>query len=153
MNRREFQSERLQFYLKGDVAAIEFCAMFFRITQIWDDLHDGDARVEPGTVNAAFEAALIHIPENPFFMQHFNVLQPLIRVGINAWLDSNELLDMGGTNNLARAYMLRDGVGEVLIACMRIVGGYPWMRTHSARARVELINDESFETYCAEVTP
>lgn len=151
MNRAQYQLERLTHYLRGHTAAIEFCAMFFSITQVWDDLIDRDKTVDPEDISGAFEQALIHIAANPFYIEHFGVLHPLIVAGINAWHDSNTILSNPVRANLARAYMLRDVVGEVAIACARIVGGYRWMREVSLQMRIEVINDQSFEDYCKEL--
>ena len=150
MNRAQYQLERLTHYLRGHTAAIEFCAMFGSITQVWDDLIDRDKSVEDDDIHGTFEMALIHLPANPFYREHFVALHPLIVAAINAWHDSNELPRAPTRSNLARAYTLRDQIDDVVIASARIVGGHKWMREVSMQIRTEITHDDSFEDYCKE---
>ncbi|MBX9609680.1 MAG: hypothetical protein K2Y51_25955 [Gammaproteobacteria bacterium] len=143
----EFQTERLNYFLKGYRPAIDFVATFSSLCQVWDDLVDGDRPVTADDINRAFEGALLHLAVDPFYQEHFAALHILVRMGINAWLDSNKLIELGGKDHLILAYVLRDLVGEVAIASAGIVGGYEWMREVSLDIRLDLLNDEPFEDF------
>ena len=133
--------------LRNDVAAVELCQLFGQISQIWDDLVDGDKQVSAEEINRAFVAALVHIPVNPFYNAHFVILQPLVCAAINAWLDSNDLPDTDIPNRNVQAYVLRDRLQEFVLACARIVGGWAWMRQVSLTVRREFTSRETLDEF------
>ena len=136
----ENQNQLLDRVLMGNQAAISFCEEFFGLTQIWDDLYDGDNYVEPETINEAFWVALISLPNNPFYQQHFGYLNTIIQSAIMDWLDSNKLVD-GTHEHKCAAYVLRDSASNLVIHCAYLIGGYDWMREISIDVRRALYDE------------
>lgn len=134
------ESEFLDRVLLGNRDAVEFCEDLFAISQLWDDLVDGDKAVESETINAAFWCALVDLPNNPFYQMHFGTLQPLVQAAIVDWLDANDL-EHGNYEARAAAYVLRDSVGAIVIHCARILGGYAHMRRISMEVRRALYDE------------
>ena len=145
-DKQEFHHRRITEILKGHHDAIEFCLMFFELTQIWDDLVDGDKDVPCGTISTAFKLALIQIPQNRFYVEHFHQLQPIIRLGILDWETAN-ILEHLSMNDRVLAYVLRDSVGAVILECARIIGGDRYVEQIAYDVRTRLIHDEPFMTY------
>lgn len=136
--------------LQGNMAAVAFCENLFRISQIWDDLIDGDKEVSADTTNEAFWRALITVNENPFYFKHAQELQPLIRAAIVDWMDANAL-EKDGEHGQDVAFVLRDSISAIVIHCAYIIGGFPLMRQVSLAVR-KRIYDESLVDYKAKLT-
>lgn len=141
----ENEPQFLDRVLLGHRPAVAFCQQLGAISQIWDDLVDGDKEVSSDEINAAFWRALVEVPANPFYQQHFTHLQPLIQAAITDWLDANEL-ERGSTHEQQVAWVLRDSVGAIVVHCAYLVGGYAHMREVSLEIRRALY-DESFDEY------
>ncbi len=131
--------------LRGDLQAIKFCDDLFALTQVWDDLVDGDREVAPETVNRTFWRALVELPQNPFYLRNLEDLRPLLRGFFNDWFDANSL-EHGDVHERTLSFVLRDAVGSVVSQCAYLVGGYEWMRQVSPDIR-RMIHDERLEDY------
>jgi len=117
--------------LKGNHEAAAFCESLGAISQAWDDLIDtGDA----AGMNGAMTAALVSLPANPFYREHFTHLQPLVQASIIDWLTANEL-ERGSPHDKTLAFVLRDSLTAVVIQCAAIVGGLPWAIANAPRIR------------------
>lgn len=134
--------------LLGDQYAIEFCRSLFRISQVWDDLIDGDEAVDAESINAAFWEALVTIPLNPFYRNNFTTLQPLVQAAIIDWLAANDL-ERGSQQEQVVAFVLRDTLTSIITHCALIVGGYQHMRDVNPVVRRKL-HDESIAEYLQE---
>lgn len=134
--------------LRGDALAIAFCKELFKVSQVWDDLYDGDKAVDNETLNKAFWSMLISIPANPFYQKNFDILNPLMQSAIVDWMDSNELVS-GDAQSKCAAYVLRDTISTLLIHCARLVGGWDWMREISMEVR-EALYDEPLINFMEE---
>lgn len=135
--------------LQGNMAAVAFCENLFRISQIWDDLVDGDKEVSADVTNEAFWRALITVNENPFYFKHAQELQPLIRAAIVDWMDANAL-EKDGEHWQDVAFVLRDSISAIVIHCAYIIGGFPLMRQASLVVR-KRIYDETLADYKAKL--
>jgi len=134
----------------GDPEALAFCESFFFITQIWDDLVDGDKDVDPEDVNRAFWLALVEMPANPFFARHAAQLNTFIGQAACAWFDANTL-ERGTEHEKTLAFVLRDAVGGLVSLCAYLIGGYDHMRAVSPDVR-RLVHDEPLTTYLKELS-
>jgi hypothetical protein len=142
---RDDQREFLQYALRGNVPAVEFCELLGQITQVWDDIIDGDnPELTHEDINAAFWNLFIALPNNVFYQQNFHTLSPLLQAAIVDWWDSNELVK-GGVTEKAAAYVLRDTLTTIVIHCARIIGGYAWMREVSMEVRKFLYTEDLLE--------
>ncbi len=150
-NEQAVQFATVHHALRGDEAAISFVNMLAHAVQVWDDLIDADREVPSRDINRAFETLLIDLPANPFYMQHLAQLHPVVAMAVNAWHDSNLLARRGGASDVARAYVLRDTIDEVVIACARIIGGWDWMRQVSMLIRDNITHEDTIEEFQREV--
>lgn len=148
MNAKE-EHDFLVEVLQGNMAAVAFCENLFRISQIWDDLVDGDKPVPTAAKNEAFWRALISVNENPFYFKHAQELLPLVRSAIVDWMDANDL-ERQDDHGRDIAFTLRDAIGAIVIHCAYIIGGFPLMRKVSVDVR-RRIHDESLGEYKAKL--
>lgn len=142
------QKELLYKVLRGNESAIQFIELLGGISQVWDDLIDGDDADGPA-VNGAFIDALCMLPRNQFYAQNFSELQPLIDSAILDWLTSNQLEDEGERTELSWA--LRDSLAAVIVGAAKIVGGMAWANEISKTVRL-FVHDESIEGYRDGIT-
>lgn len=128
------EKEFLLIVLLGVREAVKFIQDLAFVSQVWDDLVDGDKVPTPEQVTAAFIKSLVELPRNAFYMQHFAVLNPLMESAIQCWLDANEL-ERGNSGDRVLAFVLRDRLGDLVSACAGIVGGLEWQRMASVEIR------------------
>lgn len=135
--------------LCGRKDAVRFCQLLFRVSQVWDDLVDGDRQVAAEDINRAFWMLLVELPVNSFYNDHFSHLQPLLSQYICDWLDANELEKRGDDHGKNIAFVLRDGIGAIIIQCAYLLGGYDYMRKVSEEVRRHIF-EEGLEKYKQE---
>jgi hypothetical protein len=139
------ETEFLNEVLRGDQLAITFVSCLFRIVQLLDDFCDNDAELGTGDAEDLCWLTLCDLPSQPFYIQHFNELQPLIRLGVIDWFDSNKL--QHGTDDEKKiAFVLRDTINSIVIHVAGIVGGDEWMRNVSLDIRRHAFED-SFDDF------
>jgi len=108
----------------ADTSAKEFVCLLFNIFETWDDLVDKDKPLSDKDISDAFRRAIVYLPVNPFYNQHFGVLYPLVVSTITAWETSNSLHKIAESDAaLAEAYTLRKLLITVVVECVRIVHG------------------------------
>ena len=143
--------QNLHRWLKGDRSAIELAKMFGEISQIWDDLVDGDKAVGVPEINFLMRLALIEIPKNLFYQQHFNSLHPVMEEKIYTWLDCNLIEDAGNYRQLQAAYILRSVVTDLVIHLAYLVGGFDWRQAMAFEIRDAIYSEnESLQEYVQE---
>jgi hypothetical protein len=146
---RDNEADFLGAALQGNVEAIEFCQIIFRISQTWDDLIDRDRPVEAGEINRMMFEALVELPENGFYQMFFAELRPLIRSYIADWMAANEL-ELESDDGRRLAFVLRDNVGAIVTQCAYLIGGYSWMQQVNAEVRKH-VHEDSFEQYVSDL--
>lgn len=117
------------------------------IAEVWDDLIDGDKKVQAADINRAFFAAVLSLPNNEFFLSHRTTLQPLMLAGVNAWLDANMLETSGSDNDKALAYVLRDWYMELVNMTIFLLRGWEYLRSVSLEVRDFFTQHETLEQY------
>jgi hypothetical protein len=147
MSMTDDQRSFLQRVLKNNMAAVYYCEMLFGVSQVWDDIVDADKPLTSTAVNAAFWDALITIPNNAFYQQHFHVLNPLMSSCIQDWMDATRM-ERSSDEHLAASYVLRDSLSNIVIHCARLIGGFSWAQSISLDVRYA-VYDESLEEYKA----
>lgn len=138
---RNNEAQFLHKALLGRRDAVEFCQLVFRISQIWDDLVDGDRGVAPDDISRAFWMALVDIPANSFYRQHFAYIHPLLAGYITDWLDANKLQTVDGDHGQNIAFVLRDSVGAIVSQCAYLIGGYEYLRKISPEIRRHIFEE------------
>ena len=133
---------------RGDQDACALLDVLGYVAHLWDDLVDRDRERAPEEITRAFWALLVDLPANPFWLAHAGQLIPVLREGINAWLDANQLEQRDDLTSRAQAYSLRTAYNQLLTTCAYLVGGFPWMRTVSMAIRDNRsLTDGTFREY------
>lgn len=146
------ERQLISYWLKDNTAAMDLVNAYSSISQVWDDLHDGDKPVTKSQVNTMMMLALIDIPTNPFFQQHYLDLMPVVQHLLMTWLDANTLEAVGDDRDLQVSYIIRSVTTDLIIHVAGIIGGTLWRRQAALAIRKAIYHDnESFEDYHAEI--
>jgi len=148
---RKNEHDFLMKVLCGNASAVDFCEVLFRISQVLDDLYDGDKQVDrEHLVDVLGWESLIRLPNNPFYIQYFHVLNPIMQAAIVDWMDANKL-ERGRDHEKNIAFVLRDSIGGIISHCALLVGGYAWMREWSPKIRQHIF-EEPLKDYKRELS-
>lgn len=134
--------------LQGNASAVGFCELLAAISQTWDDLVDRDVEVTAAQVNEAFFRAVIELPANRFYQDHFASLHPLLQSSVYDWLTANEF-ERGDAHEKTLAFVLRDSLTAVVTQCAAIIGGHQWAIAMSPKIR-RYFQDETLQKYLGE---
>lgn len=137
----------IETYLRGHREAIAFVRLMFDVFETWDDLIDADKVLEQREINAAFYAALVLLPRNRFYAEHFALLNPLVETAIFDWYAANSYETAKSEAGLRQAYVLRCTAQQLIVMAARIVGGPEWATDVNRQLR--LLGD-SWAQYAAE---
>lgn len=130
----EWKKERdrkLRYWFKGNEDAFNLIMAWSDIGELWDDFIDGDKPIPVSRVHDAFMAAVVEIPGNAFYQEHRTTLTPVLIQAISAWMDANKF-EHGSVSQRALAYTLRNLDIQLVQSMVYIVGGFGWLRQHSA---------------------
>lgn len=148
----EKEHQLIAYWLKENKDAIDLVNAYSTVSQVWDDLYDGDKPVTKSQVNTMMMLALIEIPTNPFFQQHYLELMPLVKHCLMTWLDANTLESVGDDCDLQVSYIIRSVTTDLIIHVAGIVGGTVWRRQAALAIRQAIYHDnEPFEEYRDEI--
>ncbi len=146
------ESKLLRHWLKDNPDAIELANDYLIVSQIWDDLHDQDKPVTTAKIDYMMQLALVEIPQNRFFQQHYLELMPMVQHSLLTWMDANALEANGDERDLQVAYIIRSVTTDLMIHMAGIIGGNLWRRQAAIAIRRAIYHDnESFETYHDEI--
>lgn len=149
---KQNRDERLLEWFGGNRHALEFMLKISDITELWDDLIDGDKELAVDRINRVFYMALVEFPCNPFYTEHRHYLTPLIIQAINSWQDAN-VLEHGDRNERALAYTLRNIDIQLVQAIVFITQGYDRMRELSPQIwKVFAAEQDDILTWVGETT-
>lgn len=115
--------DRVTRWMKGNAEATAFVVALHHIVETWDDLIDKDHPVTGAGINRAFYAALVEIPRNSFYQDHFALLNPIVEAAILDWFAANEFEK---SKEYDRAWALGSTGLSVTVMCARILGGVEW---------------------------
>lgn len=136
--------------LCGDMAAVAMCEQLFRISQVLDDLVDGDKPVSDATIIKTFWEALIGLPANPFYRAHELTVRPLMAAALQDWTDATTMERAGDDHGRSLAFVLRDQLTSLVVQVAGIVGGYLWMQRVAEEIR-RYFHDETLPDYINEL--
>ena len=135
-------------YLQGDVVAAEFCAEVLHVLHFWDDLIDRDKPVSDDDINQAMWRALVELPRNAFYRQHFDQLNPVLMIAISDWLTATraEREPDACLDKLVTTFVIRSSYLNVIVMAGIIVGG-PGYGLRMAQPLREYFHREGLLTY------
>jgi len=90
--------------LLEDKSAAEMCTLFFKISQLFDDIYD-EGKLEKTEVVELMYMTMVDLPQNGFYNTFQYRLQPLVESFILQWMSANNLEDK--KEQLEKSYMLR----------------------------------------------
>ena len=122
-------------WMLGNAAATAFVLQFFYICHLWDDLIDRDKERTPAQINLAFWMALVELPANRFYQDHWAQLHPVMVAAINDWHTAN-VLAMEDGHGLDIAFSLRCSILTVVTHCALLLGGPEWAREVGPQIRL-----------------
>lgn len=138
----------------GHKLALEFLRMMAQVLHAWDDLVDKDKGVLGDCdINDAFTLALVRLPRNSFYREHFDDLNPILTVAIINWRIATAVERRGaapddGWNSadLQWAYVIRSTYVDLVTMSAAILHG----PDHAATMGIELrqwAHSEGFVKY------
>ncbi len=128
-SQQEKLAKELNYFFCENKQALDFALQIVYIFHLWDDLHDGDKFRTVPDVDIGFEAALIYITNNPFYLEHIHELQPLIANTILQWHIANNLEISQNQHEQEMAWMNRAAVVQNLfLHCAYLTGGWDWAK-------------------------
>lgn len=119
INNEQAIHSRLCLILKNE-NAVQMCLDLFKISQTWDDLHDGDP-VDNDRLSEVFKTALVSLPDNPFYDKFRFQLRPLIMSTILQWESANSMEKLKQSPH--KSYMLRAGIYSIFHMCVFLLHG------------------------------
>jgi hypothetical protein len=131
---RALRDAKLREWMLGDENAVQTVIMLSTITEVWDDLIDGDP-VSPDEVHGAFISAMVGLNCNPFYKAWEPLITGTVLAGINAWLDSIELERGETVAERMQAFYIRNYIFEMVNVCAFAIGGWKHMRKVSGEIR------------------
>lgn len=133
----------------GNQDAYQFLKDVFYIAHLWDDLIDKDPRTERD-ISAAFWLALVALPNNPFYVKYFQMLNPVLMIATQNWLASNTLAKTKQPDNLEISHILRGSYIDMFGQVALITGG-PIMAQEVIIDARAFLHQEGLESYMKEV--
>ena len=136
--------EKLSRLLLGNESAIEFISMAFVSFHILDDLIDKDTALSDEDICKAFWGMLIDLPVNPFYINNFASIRPMIINAYVNWETANQY--ERDNDNLHTAFIIRSAYIDILSLCVFIVGGLDWALECAFEIK-HWAHSETFEGY------
>ncbi len=120
----------------GNQHAIDLFAAWVKITEVWDDLIDGDRPVSKAQIHSAFCAALVGLPANPLYQSHGAVIRAAMAGAIVAWMNSDEMrANPAGAEDVITAHVVRYQVVDVAILLLAELFGFQHAAAHAPAIR------------------
>lgn len=121
-NATEEREHMLQWF-RGNMAAVQCVETFGRISQLADDIADGDAPDVPEAIEKLLLLALVDLPRNDFYRAHATMYAPLLAPVVINWGRSNEWARSTAIEDRMFAYVLRESGEQLITATAYAVGG------------------------------
>jgi hypothetical protein len=118
----------------GDQNAANFLAAFQDKAHLLDDVVDHDDRSEADHAKIELNWVLT-LAQNPFVRQYADRIVPVLALGLNAWLDSNQMRRSTKKQDRMASDVVKGYYHEVIYLVALICGGYDHMRAMSWKFR------------------
>jgi hypothetical protein len=117
--------------VRNNPDALAFLRTIAQILHFWDDLIDRDHEIDDRQINDAFTLALIELPRNAFYREHFDTLNVILQNAITNWHIANQLEREPHNEDRVRvslmtAFVIRSSYIDLLTQSALIVGGMDW---------------------------
>lgn len=125
--------------------AREWLLALWNLTQVFDDMADGD-HPDRDDLDQAILDALVNMPGNAFFAAHQGSLLPLVAVAILKWKASDTVERAGDAGVMSFAW--RAGFYDIVLAVVQLCHGQQ-VAMEVCHLVMQLYG-EDFPTYCEE---
>ena len=122
--RQSFYNAFHRFY-KGNESAISLSMMLVDVSQVWDDIIDGDT-VSNDDVNRVFRYLIYDIPLNPVYRLIPSMPDHLLNIYLK-WRDATAM-EAEEKPDLEKTYMLRAGLYDIFSLIAYHLCGDEWAR-------------------------
>lgn len=119
----------------GNAEAYNYLKIMSKVFRAWDDLWDGDKKVEAQDADDVFSSLSFDLSRNGFFKKHREVLEGFVFVAWNAWQDSNEWRGSKDRIKGLCAWFIRDWCNDIDAIVAWLVGGKWHARQMSLKCR------------------
>ena len=143
---RFFERDALLRWFKGNGPAADYVEMSCRIAHLWDDLIDRDKVVPVADINQGFFEALVRLPRNPFYKQHFEHLNSVLINAISNWQIATRMEREGQGYEQSIAFILRSSYTDLVTQSALLIGGDVWASEVGHEVRL-LTHGETFDGY------
>lgn len=133
-------------FMRGHEDAAAFLTLLFSVFHTWDDIEDGDKPLTLRDVHEMMFMALVVIPRNRFYQQHFQELSAVVETAILNWHAANAMERGGNQRDLEIAFISRSDYINIAIKCAALVGGYEWAVSVAPEMR-RFWHAEGFDKY------
>jgi len=132
--------------MRGNQAAADFIELAVEVLHFWDDLIDRDHDLLPEVINDRMFKALVTLPRNPFYVEHFATLSVVLVNAITNWHIANKMESGSNEYELRIAYILRSSYVDLVTTAAGLVGGMEWAVEAGELVRLHA-HKEQYEGY------
>ena len=151
MKTPEEEREILLWAFKNNTDAVEFFSFAAEISQVFDDIWDGDKEVGRELALKMMLMAMVDLPRTKFYQVFGADAVTLIENTWMRWLESNDLEATKDEGLLRISYITRSSTTDMMIEMAGMLHGREWRREVAAKVRPWIYNDnEKFCDYLAE---
>lgn len=120
--------------LEDAVDLIEDC---ISVTEVWDDLIDGDRQVTSEMITHAFTLALVKIPSNPLYTRYGATIRVALTGAILGWIDSDAMRGdrTMGAEDVITAHVVRYQIVDVALQLLVELRGWSFATIYSPELR------------------
>ena len=126
----------LREWCRGHDLAVTMLLDLFQVLHLVDDLTDKDRVVSVQELHQALWKALITLPRNAFYMEHFALLNGTLQTAIMNWHAANRMEVSEAANAKEVAYVLRSSYNDLITVTAWIVGGDDWAQKVAYECRL-----------------
>lgn len=108
-------------WCKGDQSAAQFLMSMGIISQLADDIADGDVDSSPQNIAKLLHMVMVELPSNPFYLKNTNAFIPLFSTSLHFWSNSDA---WGKTDKAEYGYVYREILEQVVTMTATILGGW-----------------------------
>jgi len=103
------------------VEAVQWLLSLWDVTQVFDDVADGDPVSRPDLYRCIF-AALVALPGNPFFLANAGALLPVVTTALHKWIAANDVEAAGQRGPVS--FVWRAGYYDVVMVVVHLCLGF-----------------------------
>jgi hypothetical protein len=139
--------EAMQRVCLGNQDAIRFLNDITDVLHLWDDLIDRDHELPDAHINKTMWIALVALPRNPFYVQHFMALNSILVTAIVNWQIATDMERKPSSDNEeVIAFIIRSSYIDIITLVAVLCGG-PDHATSIMREARQLWHSEELSGY------